>query len=76
MSARVVAELEHCLSATAARLTSAPSRFGPILSPGDPKRGQALLERVVLEMLAELRRLDITGADDEVNVAPDEANVA
>jgi phage terminase Nu1 subunit (DNA packaging protein) len=52
--------LERVLGSMAATLNAAPSRYGPILSPGNPKRGQEILEQVVGEMRGQLRRLPLT----------------
>jgi phage terminase Nu1 subunit (DNA packaging protein) len=55
----VTAALERTFGAMASRINSLPARFAPIVCPGDPKRGQRVLEAVVSEMRADMRAFSL-----------------
>jgi hypothetical protein len=57
-------ELERAFTAVRARLLSIPPKLAPILAPENPARARVVLERAVLEALAELEQTDVF--EDEV----------
>lgn len=54
-------EIERAVAAARARLLSVPSKLAPVLRPDRPEMARGLLERAMLEVLAELQ----TMLDDE-----------
>ena len=46
--------LERAIAAARAKLLAVPTKLAPVVSPADPHRARQLLERAMLEILAEL----------------------
>lgn len=46
--------LERAIAAARAKLLAVPTKLAPVVAPADPNRARQLLERAMLEVLAEL----------------------